>query len=57
VEREFIVYKKQLFRKGFLYKSFPIKQIQIDHVRPTIEEVQAFATCINKYKDEDDKND
>lgn len=44
---EFIVYKKQVFRNGFLYKSFPIKQLDTENVRPTIEEVQNFATYMN----------
>lgn len=56
-DKDFIVYKKQLFRKGFIFKSFPLKQIQMDNVRPTIEEVQSFATYINKYQQEDDKHD
>ncbi len=48
---EFIVYKKQLFRGGFLYKSFPIKQLDTENVRPTIEEVQNFATYMNTFAD------
>jgi transcription elongation factor SPT5 len=55
--KDFIVYKKQTFRNGFTYKSFPIKQIQMDNVRPTIEEVQNFATYISKNVDKDDPSE
>ena len=36
----FFFFRKQLFRKGFLYKQFTLKQIDTDqNVRPGIEEV------------------
>lgn len=54
IKKHFIVYKKQWFRQGFLFKSFPFKQIQMDNVRPTIEEVQNFATYLNKNGDQDE---
>jgi len=45
--KAFIIYKKQNFRKGFLYKQFNIKQLDVDStVRPGVEEVQAFAKII-----------
>lgn len=52
--RSYKVYKKQLFRNGFLFKEFPIKQVQVDNVKPTVEEVQTFAAYINKYSDNDE---
>ena len=51
IKKDFFVYKKQWFRQGFLFKSFPFKQVQLDNVRPTIEEVQNFATYLNKNAD------
>lgn len=39
-----------MFRKGFLYKQFTLKQLETDvsAVRPGIEEVQAFAAVLNQ---------
>jgi hypothetical protein len=38
--REFIFFRKGLFRKGFLYKQFGLKQLDTDiSVRPGVEEV------------------
>ena len=37
--REAIYYKRQFFRSGFLFKDFSMNHIQIDSVKPTIEEV------------------
>lgn len=48
---QFDIWKRQHFRQGFLFKSFPIKQLQIDYVRPTIEEVQTFAQNLKKKED------
>lgn len=37
------MYKKHYFRKGFLYKNFTFKQIDIDSVtKPGVEEIQSF---------------
>ena len=39
-------YKNCLFRKGFIFKRFPFKQIQTDNIRPTFEEIQSFAKAL-----------
>ncbi|CDW80320.1 transcription elongation factor spt5 [Stylonychia lemnae] len=52
--KTFDSYKNQLFRNGFLIKAFPLKQLQLDNVRPTVEEVQNFANNMTQIRDDDD---
>ena len=35
-----------MFRKGFIFKKFPFKQIQSDNIRPTFEEISMFSKAI-----------
>ena len=45
----FIVWKNQYFYKGFLFKSFPFKQIDISQdIKPTLEEISNFEMTLNK---------
>jgi hypothetical protein len=37
----------QLFRKGFIYKAFSLKQLDAGDVRPTIEEREQFLNIYN----------
>jgi len=48
--KEFQIFRRQFFRKGFLYKAFSLKQLITDSVavRPGVEEVQAFAKMIDE---------
>jgi transcription elongation factor len=51
LSKTFILFRRQLFRKGFLYKAFPIKQLELGvGVRPGVEEVQAFSKIIDENK-------
>lgn len=55
--RHFYVYKNQFFRKGFLYKAFPTKQIETQNVKPTVEEAQKFASGLSKNDGNDSSED
>lgn len=55
--RHFYNYKNQYFRKGFLYKAFPIKQIETQNVKPTVEEAQKFASGLSKSDGNDSSED
>lgn len=48
--KHFKVFKRQLFRKGFLYKLFSMKQLITDAiaVRPGVDEVKSFAKIIDE---------
>ena len=48
--KHFKYFKRQLFRKGFLYKLFSIKQLITDSiaVRPSVDEVKGFAKIIDE---------
>ena len=51
LSKTFVLFRRQLFRKGFLYKAFPIKQLELGvGVRPGVEEVQAFSKIIDENK-------
>lgn len=43
-----------LFRKGFLYKNFNIKQIDCQNIQPTMEERERFLNVYNGYVKGDD---
>ena len=55
--KDAIVYRKQYFVNGFLFKDFPYKQLQSDNVKATIEEVQNFANSLDKNKGETENDD
>ena len=50
--------RNQLVYRGFVYKSFAFKQIEIGpNIKPTIEELQNFQACLsNSAVDDDESN-
>jgi hypothetical protein len=50
------VVKGQLMSKGFVYKAFAFKQLEVgNNVKPSFEELQMFkATLANGANDDDD---
>ena len=50
LRKNFKVFKRQNFRRGFLYKKFSIKQLITDPiaVRPTVDEISNFAKIIDE---------
>ena len=52
------VVKGQLMCKGFVYKAFAFKQLEVgNNVKPTFEELQMFkATLANGSADDDDQD-
>jgi len=41
-DKHFYQYKNNLFRKGFIYKPFSLKQIDSQNIRPSMDERQQF---------------
>jgi len=50
-------WRSYCFRKGFLYKTFPLKQIETCGVKPTVEERNQFLEIYEKNIKGLDQND
>ena len=49
LKKNVTTWNNQLFYKGFLFKSFPFKQIDTSaDIKPTHEEIQNFQQTLNK---------
>lgn len=48
LNKNFFVWKDQMFRKGFHYKFLKLNKLQTQNVRPSLEEVQHFQLHLAK---------
>jgi transcription elongation factor len=57
-KKHFYDFKKQIFRRGFVYKQFAIKQIDTDiRIKPSLDEAQTFHKHMMQMRDKDCSSD
>ena len=47
--KHFYQFKTNIYRKGFIYKPFSLKQIDSQNIKPTLEEREHFLEVFNNY--------